>query len=161
MADVRVGSGYDAHRFGGEGPIVLGGVEIEHPTGIVATSDGDVVAHAVVDALLGAAALGDIGTHFPSTDPSSRDRDSMQMLEACVRLLVDSGWSVINVDVTVVVESVRIGPHRQRMQKNIAASIGFDPDRVSVKATTTDGLGWIGANEGLAVHAVATITTVP
>jgi len=151
----RVGQGIDVHAFGGNGPITLLGVSIESSRGLVGTSDADVAAHAVADALLGAAALGDLGGHFPSSDPSWQDADSMQLLEAVVFLLAEAGFAPLNVDVTIVVQSVRLAPFREQMRTSLADILGIDVSAVSVKATTTDGLGLIGRNEGAAAFAVA------
>ncbi len=153
----RIGWGFDAHRFGGSGPIVLAGVVVDQTRGIEATSDGDVVAHAVADALLGALALGDIGMHFPSSDPEMDDADSMDLLSKVVRIIEDRGSLIGNVDVTVVAQSVRIGPHRDEMRDRLAATLRIDRSSVSVKATTTDGMGSIGRDEGIAVAAVVTV----
>jgi len=157
MNRFRVGFGYDVHRFGGEGPVVLGGVVIDHSSGIVATSDGDVAMHALCDALLGAVADGDMGTHFPSTDPQWRGAKSSDLLRTCVRRISEKGYAVGTVDVTLVVQGIRIEPHRELMRSRIAEALGISLTAVSVKATTTDGLGWIGSGEGLAAHAVATV----
>jgi 2-C-methyl-D-erythritol 2,4-cyclodiphosphate synthase len=157
MSEARTGIGYDAHRFGGEGPVIIGGVEIEHTSGLVGTSDADVAAHAICDAMLGAAALGDMGTHFPSDDDRWAGADSMDLLAACAAMVRSSGFTIENCDVTVIAEDVRVAPHREAMRSRIAAAIASDVDRVSVKATTTDGLGWIGAGEGVAAQAVVTL----
>lgn len=157
MNNVRVGFGYDVHRFEGEGPIVLAGVVIDHPLGIAATSDGDVAAHALCDALLGAVADGDMGAHFPSSDPQWADANSMDLLRLCVGRVGAAGYVVGSVDVTIVVQDVHIAPHADLMRANIAEALGTSFTDVSLKATTTDGLGWIGAGTGLAVHAVATV----
>ncbi len=159
MVDSRtkVGWGFDAHRFGGSGPVVLAGVVVDPTRGIEATSDGDVVAHAVADALLGALALGDIGMHFPSSDPEMHGIDSMELLARVVRIIEDRAHLVGNVDVTVVAESVRIGPHRDEMRDQLAATMRIDRSSVSVKATTTDGMGSIGRDEGIAVAAAVTL----
>lgn len=154
---VRVGWGFDAHRFGGSGPILLAGVEVDSTRGVEATSDGDVVAHAVTDALLGSLALGDIGTHFPSSNPEMEGIDSMQILSKAVRQIEDRAHLIHNVDVTVISQSIRIGPHREAMRDRLATTLRIDRSAVSVKATTTDSMGSIGADEGLAVAAVATI----
>lgn len=154
---MRIGWGFDAHRFGGSGPIVLAGVVVDPTRGIEATSDGDVVAHAVADALLGALALGDIGVHFPSSDPETEGMDSMELLAKVVRIVEDRGSLVGNVDVTVVAQSVRIGPHREEMRDRLAAIIRIDRSSVSVKATTTDEMGSIGRDEGIAVTAAVTV----
>lgn len=160
MGEHRTGFGFDAHRFGGTGPIILGGVEIDHDQGVDATSDGDLVAHALCDALLGAAVLGDIGKFYPSSDPASADADSMEMLSDIAARCADAGFRVVHVDMTIVVQAVRIAPHVGAMRANLAARLQLDVDAVSVKATTTDHLGWIGAGEGLGVAAVATVTRV-
>jgi 2-C-methyl-D-erythritol 2,4-cyclodiphosphate synthase len=157
MSEARTGIGYDAHRFGGDGPVIIGGVEIEHSTGLVGTSDADVAAHAICDAMLGAAALGDMGTHFPSDDDRWVDADSMDLLAACAAMVRSSGFTIANCDVTVIAENVRVAPHREAMRSRIAAAISSDIGLVSVKATTTDGLGWIGAGEGVAAQAVVTL----
>lgn len=154
---MRIGWGFDAHRFGGSGPVVLAGVVVDPTRGIEATSDGDVVAHAVADALLGALALGDIGVHFPSSDPETEGMDSMELLAKVVRIVEDRGSLVGNVDVTVVAQSVRIGPHREEMRDRLAAIIRIDRSSVSVKATTTDEMGSIGRDEGIAVTAAVTV----
>ena len=154
---VKIGWGFDAHRFGGDGPIVLAGVVVDEMRGIEATSDGDVVAHAVADALLGALALGDIGVHFPSSDPEMEGIDSMELLARVVRIIEDRAHLVGNVDVTVVAQSVRIGPHRDDMRDRLAATMRIDRSSVSVKATTTDGMGSIGRDEGIAVTAAVTL----
>lgn len=156
---VRVGFGFDSHRLDGHPPLLLGGVEISTAIGVSATSDGDVVAHAVSDALLGAAVLGDLGDHFPSDDPAWRNADSMGLLGQVVALAADAGWKPSHVDVTVVAESVRVAPHREAMRDSLAATLGVDMADISVKATSTDGMGFIGSGEGLA--AIATVTAVP
>lgn len=157
MNDVRVGFGYDVHRFGGDGPVVLAGVTIEHSLGVVATSDGDVATHAVCDALLGAVADGDLGTHFPSSDHQWEDADSLDMLQHCVARVGEAGYVVGTVDVTLVVQDIAIAPHRHLMRSRLAEALGVEIESVSVKATTTDGLGWIGSGSGLAAHAVVTV----
>jgi 2-C-methyl-D-erythritol 2,4-cyclodiphosphate synthase len=158
MDDVRTGFGYDAHAFGGEGPIVMCGVQIEHQTGVIGTSDADVATHAVGDALLGAAALGDLGQHFPSVAESSIDADSLEMLSTCADLVRSDGYAISSVDVTIIVQEVRVSPHRDQMRANLSDAATIPIERVSVKATTTDHLGWIGRGEGLAAHAVVTIS---
>jgi 2-C-methyl-D-erythritol 2,4-cyclodiphosphate synthase len=154
---MRVGWGVDAHRFESEGAVLLAGVLADSTRGIAATSDGDVVAHAVVDAILGAAVMGDIGSRHPSDDPSSVDLDSMTMLGAAVRDVTAAGFSVASVDVTVVAQTVRVDPIRDEMRASLAAVIGIPITAVSVKATTTDGLGFTGRDEGLAAFAVAVL----
>ena len=157
MPDIRTGFGYDAHRFGGPGPVILCGVPIDAERGVVATSDGDVAVHAVCDAILGAAALGDIGLYYPSSEAANVGASSLAMLDDIADLVVGEGFSIGNVDVTLIVEQVRIAPHRESMRVHLAEAMGIAVERVSVKATTTDGLGWIGSGEGLAAHAVATL----
>jgi 2-C-methyl-D-erythritol 2,4-cyclodiphosphate synthase len=156
MSQLRVGLGLDAHRFGGTPPLVLGGVIVDQERGLEATSDGDAVAHAVSDALLGAVGLGDMGTHFPSTDDRWRGADSMSMLETVVKLVRASGWWVNNVDVTIIAQDVRIDPYREAMRE--ALSDVLEAEAVSVKATTTDTMGFTGRGEGLAALAVVTVT---
>ena len=157
MTESRTGIGYDAHRFGGDGPVIIGGVTIANPVGLVGTSDADVAAHAICDAMLGAAALVDMGAHFPSDDDQWAGADSMVLLAECSAMVRSSGFTVANCDVTVVAEDVRVAPHREAMRSRIAAAIGADIERISVKATTTDGLGWIGAGEGIAAQAIVTL----
>ncbi len=156
MSQLRVGLGFDAHRFGGKPPLVLGGVIVDAERGLEATSDGDAAAHAVSDALLGAVGLGDMGTHFPSSDERWRGGDSMLMLDTVVKLVRASGWWVNNVDLTIIAQTVRIDPHRQAVR--MALSDVLETDAVSVKATTTDTMGFTGRGEGLAALAVVTVT---
>jgi len=151
---MRVSWGFDAHRFGGEPPVRLAGVVVDTDRGVRATSDGDLVAHAVADALLGAAGLGDLGVHFPSSDPRWEGADSMDLLGRVVALCSDI--DVAFVDVTVIVQEIRVAPHRHAIQDALAAVLGIDSGLVSVKATTTDGMGAIGAGEGIAATAVVT-----
>jgi 2-C-methyl-D-erythritol 2,4-cyclodiphosphate synthase len=157
MTDLRTGIGYDAHRFGGDGPVILAGVTIDHEVGILGTSDGDVATHAVCDALLGAVAAGDLGTFFPSSDSQWEGIDSLELLGSCASRVADAGFVIGSVDVTIIVQSVRIAPHRDLMRQRLADSMGVEVDRVSVKATTTDGLGWIGTDTGLGAQAVVTV----
>lgn len=154
----RVGLGYDSHRFDPERPLVLGGVRIPDSPGLTAHSDGDAVAHAVTDALLGACGLGDIGRHFPPSDPHWKDADSIALLRQAAGLIAHSGFNTVNVDITVVAEKPRIGPHAAAMSAALAAALGVHPSDVSVKGKSNEGLGWIGAGEGLAVHAVALVS---
>lgn len=154
---IRVGWGFDAHRFGGPGPIRLAGVVVDTTRGVEATSDGDLVAHAVADALLGSLALGDLGTHFPSSDPEMEGIDSMEILARVGRQIEDRAHLINNVDVTVISQSVRIERYRDEMRQRLASTLRLDRSAISVKATTTDSMGSIGADEGLAVAAVATI----
>jgi 2-C-methyl-D-erythritol 2,4-cyclodiphosphate synthase len=152
-----VGIGYDCHRFADGRRLVLAGVEIPHERGLAGHSDADVVTHAVIDALLGAAALGDIGEHFPDSDEDHRDADSLELLRRVVDLLASKGLSVGNVDATVIIESPRLAPHRDRMREALAGALGIEPARVSVKATTAEGMGFIGRQEGAAALAVASV----
>ncbi len=154
---VRIGFGFDAHRFGGVGPIRLAGIEVDTTRGVEATSDGDVVAHAIADALLGALALGDLGTYFPSSDPEMDGIDSMEILTRAARLIEDRAHLIHNVDVTVVSQSIQVGPHREAMRERLAGTLRVDRSGISIKATTTDGMGSIGADEGLAATAVVTV----
>lgn len=159
--DVRVGWGYDVHRFSPTGPLILAGVAVDRDRGLAATSDGDVVAHAVVDAVLGAAGLGDIGEHFPSDDPRWAGADSMVMVRQAAMAAHEAGWYVGGCDVTVVAETVRIAPHRAEMRAKLGDRLGvMEPESVSVKATSTDGLGFIGREEGIAVTAVVVLRSI-
>ena len=153
----RVGWGFDAHRLDGDPPLKLGGIVVSETQGVTATSDGDVVAHALTDALMGACVLGDIGTHFPSDDPAMTDVDSMFLLRQAATMAVADGWHVTHADVTVVAEDIRIAPHRDSMVASLTEALGAETGSVSVKATTTDGLGFIGSGEGLAAVAVVTV----
>jgi 2-C-methyl-D-erythritol 2,4-cyclodiphosphate synthase len=155
MTNIRIGQGYDVHAFGQGDHVVLGGVRIAHERGVVAHSDGDVVIHALCDALLGALALGDIGVHFPPSDDRWKDADSRQFLRHCRALLAERGWVVGNADVTVVCERPKVAPHAAAMRANLAADLGVDVDAISVKATTSEKLGFTGRSEGLAAMAVA------
>jgi 2-C-methyl-D-erythritol 2,4-cyclodiphosphate synthase len=153
----RVGTGYDSHRFGPGRPLVLGGIVIPNAPGLSGHSDGDAVAHAVTDALLGAVADGDIGTHFPPTDPAWEGADSIALLARVVERLAASGWRVGNVDVTVICESPKIGPVAAQMRGRLASALRVDPSSVSVKGKTNELMGWEGRGEGIAVHAVALV----
>jgi len=155
----RVGWGYDAHALNDAPPLTLGGVEVSDTQGVMATSDGDVLAHAITDALLGACVLGDIGQHFPSDDPVFEDADSIFLLRQTATMAMAQGFKPEHVDATVVAEDVRISPHRDVIRDNLADALGMSSDSVSVKATTTDGLGFIGRGEGIA--AIAVVTVVP
>lgn len=156
---MRVGIGYDSHRFAPGRRLVLGGVVIPHPEGLDGHSDADAVAHAVTDAVLGAAALGDIGTHFPPDDDAWRDADSMALLQRAVALACEAGFTPVNVDVTVVCEAPAIGPHADVMRARLAGALGIDPTAVSVKGKSNEGMGWIGRGEGIAALAVAMLTS--
>ena len=151
---MRIGHGYDVHRFAEGRDLVLGGVKIPHDRGLLGHSDADVLTHAVMDALLGAAALGDIGLHFPDSDPAYRGISSLSLLERVGKLLREKGYSVGNIDATVVAEEPRLRPYIDAMRENIAAALGVDAELVSVKATTEEGLGFTGERLGIAAHAV-------
>ena len=153
----RAGIGYDVHRFALGRRLVLGGVEIAHDLGLDGHSDADVVLHAITDAMLGAAALGDIGSHFPPGDAEWHDADSGDLLRRAAILLRDHGWRVVNIDVTVIAEAPKVNPHAAAMRRTIAACVGVRQDEVSVKATTNEGMGFIGREEGIAALATAMI----
>jgi 2-C-methyl-D-erythritol 2,4-cyclodiphosphate synthase len=157
MTSLRIGQGYDVHVFEPGEFVTLGGVRIPHTQGIRAHSDGDVLLHALCDALLGAAGLGDIGMHFPDTDPKWRGADSRTFVRHVRRLLAERSLGVVNVDFTVLADAPRLGKHRDAMRANIAADLGIDIERVNIKATTSEGVGFIGRREGLACHAIALI----
>ncbi len=154
---LRIGQGFDAHRFAEGRKLILGGEEIEHAFGLEGHSDADVVIHALIDALLGAAGLGDIGMHFPDTDPAHKDASSMNLLEIIVNALHSLNYKIINVDITIFAQKPRIGPHRAAMVGNIASVLDLEPEMVNVKATTTEGMGFVGRLEGIAASAVALI----
>ncbi len=151
---MRVGIGYDVHAFGPGDHVVLGGEKIPHTRGVLAHSDGDVLLHALCDALLGAMGLGDIGQHFPDSDPRWKGADSRQFLQHCAQLMQKHGWRVVNADLTLIAEFPRIGAHRATMQSHIAHDLGCGSDRVNIKATTSERLGAIGRGEGLAAEAI-------
>ncbi len=150
----RVGWGFDAHRFGGDPPVVLAGVDVSSTRGVLATSDGDVAAHAVIDALLGAVALGDLGSHFPSSEEEWHGANSMDLLARAAQMAADAGVRSESVDLTIIAQAERVAPHREAMRSNLASVLGLEIGAVSVKATTTDGMGFIGAGEGIAAVAV-------
>ena len=154
---LRVGLGFDAHRFARRRPLVLGGVRVRERDGLLGHSDADVLAHAVMDALLGAAGLGDIGTLFPETDPELAGADSLGLLATVARLLAEQGWALINVDAVVICEEPRIAPYRAAMRARLAAAMGVGVDRVSLRGTTTEGLGFTGRGDGIAAQAVVLI----
>ncbi|MFL6547583.1 MAG: 2-C-methyl-D-erythritol 2,4-cyclodiphosphate synthase [Povalibacter sp.] len=157
---MRIGQGYDVHAFEAGEFVTLGGVRIPHSEGIRAHSDGDVVLHALCDALLGAVALGDIGMHFPDTDPQWRGADSRQFVRHVKSLLDREGYAVVNVDVTVLAEAPKLGKHRETIRANIATDLAVDVGCVNVKATTSEGLGFIGTRQGIACHAIALLERV-
>ena len=154
---MRIGNGYDMHPFAPGRRLILGGVAFEGETGLAGHSDGDALCHAVIDALLGAAALGDVGSHFPSTDSNLQGADSLDLLKQTKKLVTAAGYAICNVDATVIAERPRIQPYVQDMRMRLARALDVDLDMVSVKATTTDRLGAIGREEGIAVQAVALI----
>jgi len=151
---LRIGHGFDVHAFGDGDHLMLGGVRVPHGRGVLAHSDGDVVIHALCDAILGALALGDIGRHFPPSDPRWKGADSRRFLRHCAALARERGWRLGNADVTVVCERPKIGPHADAMRANLALDLGVDIDAISIKATTTETLGFTGRGEGIAAHAV-------
>jgi 2-C-methyl-D-erythritol 2,4-cyclodiphosphate synthase len=154
---IRIGQGVDVHAFGEGDHVMLGGVKIPHSQALVAHSDGDVALHALCDALLGATALGDIGRHFPPSDPKWAGVNSRELLREVDLLIKHDGWSVINVDITLVCEQPKITPHAPQMKANIAIDLGLDPEEISIKATTTEGLGFCGRGEGITALAVVLI----
>lgn len=155
--ETRSGIGFDTHRLAPGRPLVIGGVTIPHELGLEGHSDADVLAHAVTDALLGAAALGDIGAHFPDTDPAYAGADSMDLLARAAALLRERGFAPVNVDATVVAERPMLGPHREAMVANLAGALGVAADRVNVKFTRGEGMGYLGRGEGIAVLATAAV----
>lgn len=157
---MRVGHGYDVHRLAEGRKLILGGVDIPWERGLLGHSDADVLTHAVMDALLGAAGLGDIGKHFPDTDPAYKGADSLKLLERVVVLMEERGFAVGNVDATVLAQRPKLAPYIPKMRENLARVMGVDPSRVNVKATTEEGLGFTGSGEGMAAHAVALIEEI-
>jgi 2-C-methyl-D-erythritol 2,4-cyclodiphosphate synthase len=154
---IRTGIGYDSHRLSAGRRLVLGGVEIAHERGLEGHSDADVLAHAVIDALLGAAGLGDIGEHFPDTDDAWRGADSIQLLQAVVSIVIAHGLQVVNVDCTVLMEAPKLAPHRTEIRERLAQALGLDSAWVNVKASTGEGMGFVGRGEGVAALAVANL----
>jgi 2-C-methyl-D-erythritol 2,4-cyclodiphosphate synthase len=157
MSTTRSGIGYDSHRFEAGRPLVLGGVEIRSEHGLAGHSDADVLTHAIVDALLGAAGLGDIGQHFPDTEERWKDADSMDLLAEVCTFLEDHNWIVRHLDATVIAEAPKLGPHRDDIRRSLAERAGIHPRDVNVKFTTNDGMGWIGRGEGMGAMAIATV----
>ena len=151
---MRIGHGYDTHRFVGGRPLVLGGVNVPHDMGLLAHSDGDVVIHALCDALLGAAALGDIGAHFPDTDKDFENIDSRILLRRAASLLAQKSYTLVNADITIIAEEPKMAPHIDAMRDNLAADLAVAMDALNIKATTNEKMGSIGNREGIAVHAV-------
>jgi 2-C-methyl-D-erythritol 2,4-cyclodiphosphate synthase len=154
---IRVGMGYDVHRFKDGGDVILGGVKIDYEQGLEAHSDGDVLLHALCDALLGAAALGDIGKHFPDTDPEFKGADSRVLLRYVYRIVQDKGFQVVNADMTIIAQAPKMAPYIAEMCRNIADDLNVDVDCINVKATTTEKLGFEGRKEGIAVQAIVLI----
>jgi len=155
----RIGNGFDVHQLEAGTPLIIGGVSIPYPKGSKGHSDGDVLFHAIVDALLGSLALGDIGNHFPSDDACWKDADSRKFLEHAFILIQEKGFSIENVDSVIILQKPALAPHILEMRKNIAQILSVDLDQISVKATTTDNLGYIGNNEGIAAQAVVLISS--
>lgn len=154
IQDMRIGHGYDVHRLVEGRPLIIGGVNIPHEKGLLGHSDADVLTHAVMDALLGALALGDIGKHFPDTDPEWKGADSLKLAAHVRALVCRNGWNISNVDATILAQAPKLAPHIPAMREKLAATLGIDTDRVSVKATTEEHLGFTGEKLGIAAHAV-------
>ena len=152
---MRIGQGYDVHRLVEGRKLILGGVDIPYEFGLLGHSDADVLAHAIMDALLGAAGMGDIGRHFPDTDPRYAGADSLRLLIAVVEKLTDAGWKIGNVDSTIVAQRPKLAPYLAQMQQNLAAAMGVRPNQVNIKATTEEKLGFTGSGEGMAAQAIA------
>lgn len=157
---MRIGQGYDVHRLTEGRPLILGGVEIPCEMGLLGHSDADVLLHAVMDALLGAAAMGDIGQHFPDTDEAYRGISSLVLLSKVGELLQENGFLIENIDSTIIAQWPKLAPYRRQMEENIARTLGIETDQVNVKATTEEGLGFTGAKEGISAQAVALLSTV-
>lgn len=160
MIYMRIGTGYDVHRLTSGRELILGGVKIPFEKGLLGHSDADVPVHAVMDALLGAAALGDIGMHFPDSDPRYKDADSIELLGRVKRLLGESGYAVVNVDATVIAQAPKLSPYLEEMRANIARALGVKKDQISVKATTEEGLGFTGDGSAIAAQAVCLIEKI-
>ena len=154
---MRIGTGYDVHRLVEGRPLIIGGVEIPYEKGLLGHSDADVLVHAIMDALLGAGALGDIGLHFPDSDPAYKGADSLRLLREVGRILAEHGYSVGNIDATIIAQAPKMRPHIETMRRNIAAALDISEDLVSVKATTEEKLGFTGAGEGISAQAVCLI----
>ena len=158
MTNLRIGHGYDVHRLVPGRPLILGGVHVDYDRGLDGHSDADVLVHAVMDALLGAAALGDIGRHFPDTDGQYKNCSSLRLLARAVEILSKAGYRVSNADVTIVAQRPKLAPYIEKMRKSVADALSLGVDRVNVKATTSEGLGFEGAEQGISAHAVVMIT---
>ncbi len=157
---MRTGIGYDVHRLVAGRKLVLGGTDIPYEKGLLGHSDADVLVHAVCDALLGAAGLGDIGLHFPDTDPKYKDISSITLLARTNDMVREKGFSISNIDTIIFAEAPKIGPYRKSMQENLATAVNIDPGCVNIKATTTEGLGFVGRREGIAAHAVVLLVAI-
>ena len=153
----RIGHGYDVHKFAENRALILGGVKIEYEYGLLGHSDADVLLHAISDALLGALALGDIGKHFPDSDPAYENADSLVLLQRCFSLIAEKGYKIANIDATVIAQKPKLAPYTEAMRRNIASACSTQTENVSVKATTEEGLGFTGALEGISAHAVVLI----
>ena len=160
MTTLRIGHGYDVHRLVEDHALILGGVEIPWKLGLLGHSDADVLTHAVMDALTGAARLGDIGKLFPDTDPAYQGISSLKLLKHVGTLLAEKGFSVVNIDATLLAQAPKVGPYRREMEANLAAALGIDPEQINVKATTEEGLGFTGDSSGMAAHAVVLLEKV-
>ncbi|MGQ9873341.1 2-C-methyl-D-erythritol 2,4-cyclodiphosphate synthase [Leptodesmis sp.] len=160
MAGIRIGNGYDIHRLVPERPLILGGVKIEHPLGLLGHSDADVLTHAIMDAMLGALSLGDIGHYFPPTDPQWAGADSLKLLEQVDRLIQEKGWQISNIDSVVVAERPKLKPHIPAMRDRLAAILKLQPDQVGIKATTNEKLDATGREEGMAAYAVVLLEEI-
>ncbi len=158
---MRIGHGYDVHRLVEGRKLIMGGVDIPHEKGLLGHSDADVLLHAIADALLGALALGDIGKHFPDTDPAFKGADSMKLLEHVIGLIRAQGYCVGNLDATIIAQRPKMAPHIPAMRENIARACGVEVDRINVKATTEEGLGFTGTGEGISAHAVVLLERCP
>ena len=157
---MRIGMGYDVHRLSAGRKLIMGGVDIPYEKGLLGHSDADVLVHAIMDALLGAAALGDIGSHFPDTDPAYEGISSIRLLEHVGKLLADSGYAIGNIDATIIAQKPKMWPHIDQMRENIASALKIRPDQVGVKATTEEGLGFTGSGAGISAHAVCLLEQI-
>ncbi|HJD42161.1 MAG TPA: 2-C-methyl-D-erythritol 2,4-cyclodiphosphate synthase [Candidatus Mediterraneibacter quadrami] len=157
---MRIGMGYDVHRLSAGRKLIMGGVDIPYEKGLLGHSDADVLVHAIMDALLGAAALGDIGSHFPDTDPAYEGISSIRLLEHVGKLLADSGYAIGNIDATIIAQKPKMRPHIDQMRENIASALKIRPDQVGVKATTEEGLGFTGSGAGISAHAVCLLEQI-
>lgn len=157
---MRVGMGYDVHKLVEGRDLIIGGVKIPHTLGLLGHSDADVLLHAIMDALLGAAGLGDIGKHFPDTDPQYKGISSMKLLEHVAKLIAEKGYVVENIDATIIAQKPKMRPHIEQMEQNIAEALGISTDQINVKATTEEGLGFTGTEEGISSQAICALTTI-